>query len=252
MTGLSPTWRKTCHVLIKSMPRIDRLIVLFAVLFAVMLFAPALVSAQLSPYPLLKYGDVIDLLTPFVLMPLYWLLFRVDVRFAVTAREIVVFVLIAALWAQGQGMHLAANSIGHLLKGMETSEAYALTHFYDEVLSHVLWHLAIIGMVVLMLWRQWRYPLRDMHASVVALLVAALIYGFTTFVTTVEAGTVLIGLPFSIAVVAFGAWRGRGRWREQPLLVFFAASYLLALVLLVAWGVYWRGFPQFSEIGIIE
>lgn len=234
------------------MPRIDRLIVLFAVLFAVMLFAPALVSAQLPPYPLLKYGDVIDLLTPFVVMPLYWLLFRVDARFGVTTRETVWFVLIAALWAQGQGMHLAANSIGHLLKGMETTDAYALTHFFDEVLSHVLWHLGIIGMVVLILWRQWRYPFDNVHTSLVALLGAAWIYGFTTFVTTVEAGTVLISLPFSIAVLTFGAWRGRGRMREQPLLAFFVASYLLALVLLVAWGIYWRGFPQFSEIGIIE
>lgn len=89
-------------------------------------------------------------------------------------------------------------------------------------------------------------------SSLIVPLIAGLVYGFTTFVSTVEAGTVWMGLPFSVLLVGYGAWRGRGQWREQPLLAFAWISYLVSLLLLVAWGIYWRGFPQFSEIGIIE
>ncbi len=55
-------------------------------------------------------------------------------------------------------MHLAANSISHLMEEMKHSDAYTLTHFYDEVLSHSLWHVGIVGLSALLLYRQWRNP----------------------------------------------------------------------------------------------
>lgn len=57
------------------MQRLARLTLIFAILFAVFIIAPAFLNGQFAPYPLLKSGDVLDLLTPLVLIPLYWLLF---------------------------------------------------------------------------------------------------------------------------------------------------------------------------------
>ena len=99
------------------MSSLSRLILIFAIVFAILIITPALLSQQFSPYPLLKTGDVTDLLTPLILIPLYWLLFRQGK--APSTRETIVFLVFAALWTEGQGMHLGANSIGHLLENAQ-------------------------------------------------------------------------------------------------------------------------------------
>ena len=48
--------------------------------------------------------------------------------------------------------------------------------------------------------------------------------------------------------VIFVAWGLRSRGRVPELLV---PAYAIPLVCLVGWGLYWRGFPQFSELGWI-
>ena len=75
---------------------------------------------------------------------------------------------------------------------------------------------------------------------------------FTYFVCVVEAQTAPLGVPFAIAVVAFGILRGRKHLRQQPLLAFFFAAHLVALVLFAMWGIYWGGLPEFSKVGIIQ
>ena len=228
-----------------------RLILGFAILYAFFLIAPALLSQQFTPYALLKNGDMLDLFTPLVLLPLYWLMLEHGGTGEATARERFVFVILAAAWAMGQGMHLGANAVGHLLDGLQATDAYALNHFLDEDLSHYIWHLASIGLIVLLLARQTRAPFADERSSFVIEGIAALLYGLTYFIVTIEAGTLPLGLPFAIAIVAFGFLR-RNQLRQQPLAAFFVFAMLLALLLFTGWGIYWRGFPQFSEVGIIK
>jgi small-conductance mechanosensitive channel len=234
------------------MNRLSRWILGFAVAYAVLIIAPALLAGQFPAYPLMKWGDVFDLLTPWVLIPLYWLLYRVDERTPPGTRENLVFLFFAALWAQGQGMHLAANSIGHLLDTQQGSDPQVLTHFYDEVLSHYLWHLGVVGLGALLLWRQWRHPFAGEHSPLVLESMAGVIYGLTYFVSTVEAGTGWLGVPFALIVAGFGLWRGRDHLRAQPLLAFSLVAYGLAAILFLAWAVYWQGFPQFSEVGLLK
>jgi hypothetical protein len=53
---------------------------------------------------------------------------------------------LAAVWVEGQGMHLAANSIDNLIEGLASrqvvdilgTDIYRLTYFFDE-------HLAIVA-----------------------------------------------------------------------------------------------------------
>jgi hypothetical protein len=126
-----------------DMRRLARFTLIFAFLFAVFIVSPAFFNQQFAPYPLVKTGDILDLFTPLVLIPLYWVLFRVSRDKTPSEREVIIFLVLAAFWVEGQGMHLAANSIGHLTKGMSNSDANALTHFFDEILSHYLWHIGL-------------------------------------------------------------------------------------------------------------
>jgi len=233
------------------MNRSHYLIPIFPLAFAVFFLVPPFLSQPFSPYPLMKVGDVFDLLTPLILIPLYWLLYRMDREGAPNLSEILVFLILAAFWVEGQGMHLSANSIGHLLKEIKSSDAYSLTNFYDEVLSHYLWHFGIVGLAALLISRQWRNRPAEKQIVLWPVGLAGIIHGFTFFLIVVEAGTAPLGVPFAILVALFGVLWGRKRLRQQPLLAFFFATHLVAIILFTGWAIYWGGLPQFSEVGII-
>ena len=54
------------------MSRLYRILLVFAVLFAVLLMGPAFFWGQFGLYPLMKQGDVLDLLTPSVAETQRW------------------------------------------------------------------------------------------------------------------------------------------------------------------------------------
>lgn len=234
------------------MRRYPWLILAFAIAFAIFFIAPPLLGNQFSLYRLMKIGDVFDIFTPLVLIPLYWLLYSLDAKKPITRSGISLFLVLSAFWVEGQGMHLSANSIGHLLEEMKSSGAYHLTFFYDETLSHYLWHFGIIGLSALLFWRQWRNLSSEECFRLWPLILAGVIYGFTFFMIVVEAGTAPLGLPLAILFAVSGWILGRKRIRQQPLLAFLTVSYSLATVLFGGWAVYWGGLPQFSEVGIID
>ncbi len=97
------------------MKRTAVLVLIFALAFAIFFIGPAFLDQQFAFYSLMKNGDVLDLLTPLVLIPLYWLLFRSVEKENRCWCGMLAFVILAALWAEGQGMHLTANSICHLM-----------------------------------------------------------------------------------------------------------------------------------------
>jgi hypothetical protein len=167
-----------------------------------------------------------------------------------TPREIILFLVFAALWVEGQGMHLSANSIKHLMDDLHGTDVYTLTNFYDEVLSHYLWHLGMVALIALIIWRQVRNPLASPLTSLRTEVICAVIYGIVTFIIVIEAGTVPLGLPFAAAVTVVGLTQ-RSRLREQPITAYFFLAHALALILFVIWFLRWGGFPQFSELGLI-
>lgn len=236
------------------MKHLSRLTLVFAAAFAFFLLVPPFLSRPFGPFPLMKNGDVLDLLTPVVLMPLYWLLFLVKRgdEAQPSLAEQIAFTALAAVWVLGQGIHLGANSIGHLTGSVPDSDVAALTHFYDEVLGHYLWHFGIIALSALLLLRQWRNPFAGERPHLVLTSAAGILYGIPCFTAGIEGGTVSLFFPFSMAVVAVTLIWGRGKLRQQPLLAFFFVGYLLATVLFAAWGLYWGGFPQFSELGWVK
>lgn len=225
----------------------SRLVLIFAIAFAFLIIAPALLGQPFALYPLMTTGDALDLLTPLILIPLYWLLFRLGEP--PSPRQTIAFLLFAALWVEGQGMHLGANSIKHLMGDFQQTDAYTLTHFYDEVLSHYLWHIGIVGLALLLIWRQAASAITA-PAKLWTELAAAVIYGFTFAISSIEAGTIPLMLPAAIVITGIGVLR-RDTLRQQPVTAFLCAAHGIALLLLAIWFIRFGGFPQFSELGII-
>jgi hypothetical protein len=244
---------RRAHAAAHHSQRLARLTLVFAVLFAVFIISPAFFNRQFALYPLLKVGDLIDLLTPLVLIPLYWRLFQLSADHPPQPRLTIIFMVLAALWVEGQGLHLAANAIGHLSESLPgPSDVHTLTHFLDEVLSHYLWHVGLIGLSALLLYRQWQHPAPQAVNGLGWAIGAGVLHGVNYFLTIVEAATGPLGVPFAVAVVVFTLLRGRGQLRTQPLLLFFFVAYLVATLLFLGWGIYWRGLPEFSRVGLLD
>jgi hypothetical protein len=233
------------------MTRLNRLILLFSILFVIFIVGPALLDYPFPPYPLMMISGAFDLLTPLVLIPIYWLLFEIRPDKQPCRRENLIFLVFASLWVLGQGMHLAANSISHLIDPNTNSDLYQLAYFYDEQLSHYLWHAGMIALAVLLLSRQWRNPFTGDRSVKTLPIVAGIIYGFTFFLAANEGGTVIISYPFTLLVVIFGFIWGRKNFDAQPILFFFFIASLVSALFLTGWGLYWGGWPEFSEVGLL-
>jgi hypothetical protein len=186
-----------------------------------------------------------------VLIPIYGCLFGVSGGF-VRAPSTAAFFVLVAVWVEGQGMHLAANSIGHLLEGTPASEAAQLTYTYDEVVSHYLWHLGVVGLALLFLWQDHITQVPDLAFGRARLIAAGVLHGLLLFIIFVEAQTVALGLPSVILIAASILIADRAEIGRRPVRLFYLVAALLALALLAGWGFYWRGFPEFSALGFIR
>jgi hypothetical protein len=178
-----------------------------------------------------RWADWADLLVPFAVVG-----FAAAVLASTDAgrREWILLGVTGVLYTQGHGIHLAANSIANT----DPSDA---VHLWDETVGHWLWYSGLAGIVATLALALHAVPLpRSVWA-----LVLALLFGATIFTNSVEGGTAVLGLA---SAVAFIVWGLRDRRSARALLV---PAYALALVLLLAWGLYWGGYPQFSELGWI-
>lgn len=227
---------------------------------------------QVPPFPQLEAGDVFDLLTPLVLVPLWGTLFLAAAPGRPRMRTTLIFLALAALWTLGQGIHLVGNSMSHLTSAYPDTDVHKLAYFFDEKLGHVLWHTGMFSLTTLILAREaihlepvgpeaaaaadaeraswpWFKRIRGVES------LAAAIYGFTLFIIVVEGQTGWFGVPFAIAVVLF-AWnehrRGRDRGVDRQMLRFFGLGHAVALILFAIWFALWRGLPEFSAVGFID
>lgn len=224
------------------------LILAFALAFAFFIIAPPFLGVPFGAYPAMHWADVLDVLTPLVLIPLYWLLFTDSGRIRRGLRLVVPFLVLAALWTEGQGMHLSANSISNLF-GTGTTEVHGLIHFYDEVLSHYLWHAGIIGLSIVLAFAPVDIGSRLIPMKWAMVIPSAFLYGFTYFAAVDEGGTVPMGLSAAILIV-IALLLSRGRLlRSHNLIGFFLLGYIIAILLFAIWFVYTGGFPEPSAMG---
>lgn len=225
------------------------LIFIFAIINAILLLSPAFLKMPFLLMPTLKVGDVTDILTPLILVPLYFLLFQF--KSLPSRKQILIFIIFAALLAEGQGMHLSANSIDNLLNlpagGSKDSPLFMLVNFFDEGLSHYLWFIGVNGITLLLIYRQLQFKEKS---NIFLSIVSALIYGITYFITTIEAQISPIGIPFAALVVFLGILNFKNL-RALPLLLFYFLAHAVALVLFLIWFLHFGYLPEFSTLGLI-
>ena len=235
------------------MPRLTLLFAMLSLFFLVLL---VFFRSPFPLYPLMSWQDALGLLTPVALIPVYWAMYR-----RATARKSggaadLAFMAFAAVWLLGHGMHLSANSIHNLVDAesqrgrldLAGTDLYRLIYFYDEHLSHPVWYAGILALAGLLIAREASAPARIPAGR--ATVFAGVLYGFTLFCTFVEGQTVYLGLPFA-ALATLYTLRERRTLAQRPLAAFFGVAFLVALLLFAGWGLYWRGFPQFTDVKLI-
>jgi hypothetical protein len=236
------------------MKRLSLLTLIFAFLSVVFFLLLIFLRIPFPLYPLMSYQDAFDLLTPLVLIPVYWLLYKNVTCDRSTQGSQLGFMLFAGFWAAGQGMHLSANSINNLIDNLAKQAAidisgtqiYTLTYFYDEYLSHYLWHIGVVGLAVLLVVEAWRHP-GDETTKWRLVIPGGVLYGFLLFSIFLEGNTLPLGLPFVGLVTLAGLVAGRSKLSMQPVLAFFFVSCLLALLMIAGWWLYWGCLPPILE-----
>lgn len=146
-------------------------------------------------------------------------------------RAWLVFLVGAITYAEGAGIHLAANSIGNVDPG-------PAVHLWDEVVGHYAW-FAGAALVVAALASV--FARQEPPGTIGPYLLAALV-GLTHATNSLEGGTAVFGLLVA-AVFAGVGWVTRAGLGRLLLV-----GYAPALLLLAGYGVRHGGFPQPSQL----
>lgn len=180
-----------------------------------------------------RWADWIDLVTPYaVLLPAAGALRALDADRGAW----LLFLLGGISYVEGHGLHLAANSVGNAEP--PAGGWPAPVHLWDEVVGH---HFLITGvlLVVLAVVR----AAEDLPAPPWPAFALAGLVGVTWMTNALEGGAPALGLA-GAGLLTWAGWRRRDGFGRVVL-----AAYAPALALLLGYGAWQRGFPQFTELG---
>ena len=228
---------------------IGTLAILVGAAYLVFVVGPPLLAAPVEFFPSLRTGDLLDLVTPLVVIPLAGLLFIAGSRQPPTRPAILAFVVVSVVWVQGQAIHLAANAIGHHIPA-DGSLLSALVTYLDEDLSHQMWHGAVIAIAAMTMYRAASGPPSRVPArTVAAVIVGGALFGLTYVLMVVEGRTAGFALPVAAAMAIVGLATLRAGILARPALGFYVVGFVVALGLAVVWASLneWQ-LVEFSEV----
>ena len=178
-----------------------------------------------------RWADWIDLVTPYVVTGAAAGALRAA---RASRRTWTVFWFAAVLYTQGQGIHLAANSVGNVAPGQPA-------YLWDEHVGHYLWYtgFALIVATLAATVSERR------HRGGVGAHLLALLVGFTNFTNSVEGQTPILGIAVAALFVGWGLVTRDGLGRV------LITAYGFSLALFAAFGIWQGGFPEFSKLGWI-
>ena len=177
-----------------------------------------------------RYEDFVDLLTPYAVA---WPALAAVAAVGASRRTWTVALLGAGVFTQGHGVHLSANSIRHAVGPV------APIDLWDERVGHWIWFVGLAVLTAAVAHAVAGTATARQWGTVLAAFV-----GLTWAANVVEAGAVPLGVLLASGLAAQG-WRLRTTPTGSLLLLTFG----LSLVLVAAWGAWWGGFPQPSELG---
>ena len=220
------------------------------ILTALVDLGSAYVKAPLLPRGVTA-GDLIQILGAFPLLSLYaWIALDLHARHPAAARIASVLFIAGVAYALGFGVHVAANSIHDMLDQTGLGDPWGLAYFWDEHLGHYVVDASRVAFAVcLTAWESKAGAAWGGMASA-PLVLGALAYGFIYFATGVEGQTVPLALPFSLAYAVWSLARRR-TGVTGPVRAFYTIAALTSILLFLVWGVWHRGFPEFSRTGLL-
>jgi hypothetical protein len=215
----------------------------------------------------LTWGDTLDFLTPFAVIPLAYILYSRANKIlhslqpqqpSPRALRILPKVLLATgflLFVDGHGLHLSANSIARLLHNMKESELYKAAYLFDEIISHFMWDGGVFLISIALIIAAYKISFKSLSwKDFTFLSLGAAFYGFAFTANGIEGQTVVFTFPAAgvgfLLTLLFYYYR-KNEGNQNPFLFFFMSGYLLSLILFAYWGISRSGFPQFSELGWI-
>ncbi|MBE1536334.1 hypothetical protein H4W34_006167 [Actinomadura algeriensis] len=179
-----------------------------------------------------RWADWADLLTPYTVL----LTAAAALHTARADRTAWTLYLTGAItYAEGHGIHLAANSVGNDTPGLP------VVHLWDEVAGHYIWYAGAALVIAALTRALARHPAPPAHLA----LVPALATGLTWTTNSLEGGTALMGIIVAAALTAWG-WRTRHHLGRTLIIAFAPAALALT-----AYGIWHHGFPQPTELGWI-
>jgi hypothetical protein len=195
-----------------------------------------------------RAADWLDLLTPWaVIGAAAWVLVRCRALTAGARPDPLAWVLLAVggiAFAEGKGVHLAANSVGN---AEPVGRAADVASLWDDGVGHWLWYLGLLVLLVAV----GRAVLADDGPALLRAtplgVTLAVVTGVSLTNAWIEGATPWLGLA---AAAGFAAYGLRHRRRGGTLWV---VCFGVALLQLVGWGLYWwiaEGlvFPEYYDV----
>lgn len=251
---------KSNQTTISNYDKLTHWLFTYAFIYAFFHILPAFLNYEIKN--LLMIADVFDILTPFVMVFVIYRIYlmllphiRINSSFPVKSVAVIILIFGAISFVEGHGMHLSANAIARHLTPTKDLSLFALDYSFDEIMGHIFWDSGIIILSLGIILVGFHIDQKKLSSPKQALIIlASLIYGFTYFVNAVEGQTVFFTLPLAVAIplaIWWTAYRKRIRFSRNPVLSLFLLSYIVALGLFIVWGIWQKGFPEFSELGWI-
>ncbi|WP_067472649.1 hypothetical protein [Actinomadura hibisca] len=192
-------------------------------------------TARLGTVGPTRWADWIDLLTPYaVLLTAAATLHTAHAR----PRAWLLYLAGALTYAEGHGIHLAANSVTNTAPG-------PTAHLWDEVAGHYIWYAGAALTLTALAAALAHHPPLHGRAQHTLGLTLALTTGLTWATNALEGGTALFSLAIALA---FTAWGWTTRAHLGRLLI---AAFAPAAALITGYGAWQQGFPQPSTLGWI-
>jgi len=159
----------------------------------------------------LTWGDTIDFLTPFVVIPLAFLIY-ILIRKALQSQDSLgssprILMILAGVilglgflfYVDGHGLHLSANSIARLIQKTEHSELFRATYLFDEIISHIMLDGGIFLISVGLILFAPKLNFKSLTLkNLVFVSLGAAFYGFTFTANCIEGQTVVIYFPGAV------------------------------------------------------
>ncbi len=227
------------------MKRITELIIIISFGTFLGLDLPFILEITLGTPPI---GDLLDILFIF---PLYligtYTIFRI---FSPRSSYLQYFYIFSiGLFAEGHGLHWAANAIHNSMVSGE--KGFQIAYFLDEVLGHLLLFSGAFLTLISLCVMQHRKKINIGKKDKIWLIISSIPFGFFLSIGFIEGQVIYIFLPATVLLLLFllyYSYKSKIRFEEEPFNMFILYTSSVIIVLSVIYYIIFGSFIEPSKI----